>query len=82
VGFRPEKILISRNQTSLENPIPGVIEQITYTGSLTHTTVRIATDRRLHATSMNFGDGAVDGPAQGDAVFVGLPSGAGVILTE
>ena len=82
VGFRPEKLLLSRSPANLENTLAGVIEQITYAGTLTHTTIRIANGRRLDATLMNIRDSSIHGLVPGDAVYVGLPSDAGVTLTE
>ena len=82
VGFRPEKLLVSRSPANLENALSGVIEQITYAGTLTHTTIRTAHGRRLDATSMNVHDSSADSFVPGDAVYVGLPSDAGVTLTE
>jgi putrescine transport system ATP-binding protein len=82
VGFRPEQVLISRCPANLENTLPGVIEQITYAGTLTHTTIRIADGRRLDATLMNGRDSAATGLTRGDAVYAGLPSDAGVTLSE
>ena len=49
---------------------------------LTHTTIRIANGRRLDATLMRFGGSSIHGLVRGDAVYVGLPSDAGVTLTE
>jgi putrescine transport system ATP-binding protein len=82
VGFRPEKLLVSRSPTNLENTLSGVIEQVTYAGTLTHTTIRIENGRRLDATLMNIRDDSANGLTRGDAVYVGLPSEAGLTLTE
>lgn len=82
VGFRPEKLLVSRNPTNLANDFRGAIEQITYGGTLSHTAIRLAGGRRLDATLMNVHDSAANGLLVGDAVHVGFPSEAGVAFTE
>jgi putrescine transport system ATP-binding protein len=82
VGFRPEKLVVSSSPQHHANTLSGVIEQITYAGTLTHTSVRIRSGRRLDATSMNARDSSADALVRGDEVYVGLPSDAGVTLTE
>jgi hypothetical protein len=82
VGFRPEKLRVSRSLTHHSNNVAGVVERITYAGTLSYATICIAGGRRLDATLMNAHDDSADGLAAGDAVFVGLPSDAGVTLTE
>ncbi len=82
VGFRPEKVLVSRRPTDRENTFSGVVEQVTYAGTLTHATIRVQGGRRLDATLINARDAANDGLVRGDDVYVCLPSNAGVALTE
>jgi putrescine transport system ATP-binding protein len=82
VGFRPEKLLISRNPTNIANEFSGAIEQITYGGTLSHAAIRLAGGRRLDATLMNVRDSAANGLLVGDAVHVGIPSDAGVAFTQ
>jgi spermidine/putrescine ABC transporter ATP-binding subunit len=82
VGFRPEKLHVSRRPPDLDNTISGVIEEITYAGTLTRATVRIGSGRRLDATLMNVRDSPSDALVRGDEVYVGLPPDGGVTLTE
>jgi putrescine transport system ATP-binding protein len=82
VGFRPEKLRISRSPTDLSNNLPGVIEQIRYGGTVSHTAVRVAGGRLLDAALMNIRDGGGSELVPGDAVYVGLPADAAVALME
>jgi putrescine transport system ATP-binding protein len=82
LGFRPEKLHISRSPTDLPNNLPGVIEQISYGGTVSHTVIRVAGGRLLDAALINVRDSAGSELAPGDAVYVGLPADAAVALME
>jgi putrescine transport system ATP-binding protein len=82
VGFRPERLVISRIPTNLANNLSGAIEQISYGGTLSRATIRIMSGRVIDATLMNVRGSAGNELAVGDAVYVGLPADAGVALTE
>jgi putrescine transport system ATP-binding protein len=82
VGFRPERLVVSRSPTNLANNVSGAIEQISYGGTLSHATIRIVSGRMIDATLMNVRGSAGNELLVGDAVYVGLPADAGVALTE
>jgi putrescine transport system ATP-binding protein len=81
-GFRPERLLVSSTPAGLPNELPGVVEQVTYGGTVTRATIRVAGGRLLDATLVNGSGSTGAGLAAGDAVHVGLPADAAVLLTE
>jgi putrescine transport system ATP-binding protein len=81
VGFRPERLVVSRSPTNFTNNLSGAIEQVSYGGALWRTTIRIGSGRVLDAT-LDVRGGAGNEFLEGDAVYVGLPPDAGVALTE
>jgi putrescine transport system ATP-binding protein len=82
VGFRPERLIVARGPTTLENNWPGVIEQIVFGGTLSRATVRIASGRLIDAALMNVRASDETALRAGDPVYVRLPEDAGVVLTE
>ena len=82
VGFRPERLIVAQGPTNCPNDWPGVIEQISYGGTLSRATIRLSGGRMLDATLMNIRDGSGGELRAGDAVHVGLPPDAGMVLTE
>jgi putrescine transport system ATP-binding protein len=82
LGFRPERLLVSRSPTNLPTNLSGAIEQIAYGGTLSRATIRIASGRVLDVTHMNVHGSAGNELLAGDAVYVGLAPDAGVVLTE
>jgi putrescine transport system ATP-binding protein len=82
VGFRPERLVVSPGPTHLANELSGEIEQISYGGTLSRATIRLASGRMLDATLMNVRGSAGTPLAAGDTIHVGLPADAAVALTE
>ena len=64
------------------NELRGIIEQISYEGTLSRATIRLSSGRVLEATLMNIGARWKHELVVGDAVHVGLPPDEGVVLTE
>ena len=82
VGFRPERLVVSPGPTHLANELSGEIEQISYGGTLSRATIRLASGRMLDATLMNVRGSAGTPLAAGDTIHMGLPADAAVALTE
>lgn len=82
VGFRPERLVVSATPKELVNELRGIIEQISYEGTLSRATIRLSSGRALEATLMNMRGAVEHELVVGDAVHVGLPPDEGVVLTE
>ncbi|MGO8973815.1 MAG: ABC transporter ATP-binding protein [Steroidobacteraceae bacterium] len=82
VGFRPERLLVSRIPIDCPNHWPGVIEQVSYSGTFSRATIRTPAGRLLDATLMNVGGAAGSELLAGDAVHVGLPPDGVVVMTQ
>jgi putrescine transport system ATP-binding protein len=82
VGFRPERLVVSRGATHLANELLGEIAQISYGGTLSRATIRLASGRILDAVLMNVRGSAGTPLAAGDAIHVGLPADAAMVLAE
>jgi putrescine transport system ATP-binding protein len=82
VGFRPERLVVAPGPTACANDWPGVIEQISYGGTLSRASIRVSGGRVLDATLMNIRGGSGGEFRAGDAVHVGLPPDAGMVMTE
>ena len=82
VGFRPERLVVSPGPTHLANELAGEIEQISYGGTLSRATIRLASGRALDTTLMNVRGSTGTLLAVGDRVHVGFPADAAVVLTE
>ena len=82
VGFRPERLVVSATPKELVNELCGIIEQISYEGTLSRATIRLSSGRALEATLMNMRGAVEHELVAGDAVHVGLPPDEGVVLTE
>jgi len=80
VGVRPEKVLVSRQPTSLPNDFCGTIERLSYCGNLSHATVRLTNHRAIEATLVNSHHSGAGALRPGDAVHVGFPEDATVVL--
>lgn len=81
-GFRPERLVVSADPAGVANELPGTVEQVTYGGKLTRATIRIAGGRMLDATLVNVRGSTGACLTAGDAVHVGFPADAAVVLTE
>ena len=81
-GFRPERLVVSKDPAGMANELPGTVEQVTYGGTLTRATIRMAGGRMLDATLVNVPGSTGARLAAGDAVHVGFPADAAVVLTE
>ena len=82
VGFRPERLVVSATPKELVNELCGIIEQISYEGTLSRATIRLSSGRALEATLMNVRGAVEHELVAGDAVHVELPPDEGVVLTE
>jgi putrescine transport system ATP-binding protein len=82
VGFRPERLGVSRSPAQCPNEWSGVIEQMSYGGTLSRAKIRLSGGRILDATLMNVRGGADGEFRAGDAVHVGLPPEAAMVLTK
>ncbi len=82
VGFRPEKLVVSASPTHLLNELSGIIEQISYGGTLSRATIRLSGGRMLDAALINIHATAQNELIAGDEVHVRLPCDAGVVFTE
>lgn len=80
VGVRPEKIVLSRDATSLANDFMGTLVEISFVGSLSHATIRLANGRSLEATLVNSDSLREAVPARGDSVHAGFAPEAAVLL--
>jgi len=81
VGFRPEKLIVSRMPTRLPNDLTGVVEQISYGGTFSRATLRLPNNRLLDAAWMNDHAAVNNTVVNGDVLHIGLPPDAGVVLT-
>ncbi len=82
IGVRPEKVLVARQPTGLANDFAGAIEQVSYGGTASDVTVRLAGGRSLEATVANSTASAAAALQAGDAVHVGFPAPAGIVFSE
>ncbi|MGO9514492.1 MAG: ABC transporter ATP-binding protein [Steroidobacteraceae bacterium] len=80
VGFRPERLIVSRLPTDAANDLEGTVEQISYSGTLTQALIRVANHRRLEAKWLNGRGTSASELIAGQTVHVGLPADAGVVL--
>jgi ABC-type sugar transport system ATPase subunit len=82
VGVRPEKVVVSRDATSLPNNFVGTIERLSYCGNLSHATIRIPRGRMVEATIVNSDHTGASTLKPGDAVHVAFPIEAAVVLSS
>ena len=81
VGVRPEKVSISRQPMALANNFAGTIERLSYSGNLSHATIRLSRRRVIEATVVNSDHTGASALEPGDAVHVAFPAEAAVVLT-
>jgi putrescine transport system ATP-binding protein len=80
VGVRPERVLIARVPTGLDNDFPGVLDSLSYVGNLSHAVVHLSGDRTLQATLMNLDGPTADSLRPGETVHAGFAADATVVL--
>jgi putrescine transport system ATP-binding protein len=80
VGFRPERLVVSRAPTGLPNDMTAAVEQVSYAGTSSHATLRLSSGRMLEVKWMNNQAAPGSGFATGEGLHVGFPSDAGVVL--
>jgi len=80
VGFRPERLIVSRAPTGLPNDLAAAVEQISYAGTSSHATLRLSSGRLLDVKWMNNQGALGNGFVTGDSLHVGFPANAGVVL--
>lgn len=79
VVLRPEKIALGAQAEGLPNRVEGRVEQVVYNGNLSMFHVSLPSGTRLRAARANTVRG-VDAPGPGEAVTLGWPGSAAVVL--
>ncbi|MGH8337008.1 MAG: TOBE domain-containing protein, partial [Gammaproteobacteria bacterium] len=80
-GVRPEKLLVTRQPTTLPNSFAGTIERLSYCGNLSHAAIRLSPRRIVEATIVNSDHTEASAFKPGDAVHVAFPAEAAVVLS-
>ena len=82
LGVRPEKLVVSRDATGLDNDFTGTIEQLTYAGNHSQARIRVGAKRLLEATIVNREHGGRAALILGETVHVGFRTEALVELRD